>query len=538
MANPAERPGEVITFYSYKGGTGRSMALANVAVLLAGRMRSSAKGVLMVDWDLEAPGLHRYFPEDADDDVEMVGETRLGLIDLFRALHTATEGQSSGDACENIVEEFLAKLDLNKYVRETSSEGLFLLPAGGFGASYSAHVNGFRWDELYARCPGLFRLLAERLALRYAYVLIDSRTGITDISGICTALMPNKLVAVFTPNRQSLVGALDQARLATGYRRKSEDMRPLTVFPLVSRIEPARPLLRDNWRYGQKDPDLPGYQPLFEQLFQEVYSLQSCSLDAYFDDVLIPHVADYAYGEEVAVKVERSRDRLSLYQSYDSLTRRLARLNAPWESLQGDESASKIPRTRSPWVGWTESAVTGGLLFAAVVATQLADSWPREARALCFAAVSVLSGLFVFSLTSEARLVMKVTRSSALNIAVRAAIGAGAFGLVLLWLLKPSTLEQTDSRKLKDDLADAKTQQLQLQKAVDKLDGNTQQQLTALSRRLEASEKSDQLYRSEIADLTKKLDVLSRSLLKADPPGIQVPAPEAPKKEAKSRPGA
>jgi hypothetical protein len=41
-------------------------------------------------------------------------------------------------------------------------------------------------------------------------VLIDSRTGLTDIRGICTMLMPEKLVVVFTPNRQSLTGVIDQ----------------------------------------------------------------------------------------------------------------------------------------------------------------------------------------------------------------------------------------------------------------------------------------------------------------------------------------
>lgn len=47
----------IVTFYSYKGGVGRTFALANVAVLLAKR----GKRVLLMDWDLEAPGLHRYF---------------------------------------------------------------------------------------------------------------------------------------------------------------------------------------------------------------------------------------------------------------------------------------------------------------------------------------------------------------------------------------------------------------------------------------------------------------------------------------------
>ena len=48
-----DRKGRIITFYSYKGGTGRTMALANVGWILA----SSGKRVLLVDWDLEAPGL-------------------------------------------------------------------------------------------------------------------------------------------------------------------------------------------------------------------------------------------------------------------------------------------------------------------------------------------------------------------------------------------------------------------------------------------------------------------------------------------------
>ncbi len=49
--------GKVVTFYSYKGGTGHTMALANVAWILA----SSGLKVLVVDWDLESPGLHKYF---------------------------------------------------------------------------------------------------------------------------------------------------------------------------------------------------------------------------------------------------------------------------------------------------------------------------------------------------------------------------------------------------------------------------------------------------------------------------------------------
>src|SRR5215470_10248573 len=67
---------EIIAFYSYKGGTGRSMLVANIGWILA----SNGKRVLMVDWDLEAPGLHRYVrPFLIDKDLVATD----GLIDLM-----------------------------------------------------------------------------------------------------------------------------------------------------------------------------------------------------------------------------------------------------------------------------------------------------------------------------------------------------------------------------------------------------------------------------------------------------------------------
>ena len=40
------------------------MALANVAYILATNPLYGSKKVLMIDWDLEAPGLYRYFGEE------------------------------------------------------------------------------------------------------------------------------------------------------------------------------------------------------------------------------------------------------------------------------------------------------------------------------------------------------------------------------------------------------------------------------------------------------------------------------------------
>src|SRR5215831_20888387 len=75
MTTPTS-PAQITTFYSYKGGTGRTMLLANVAWILA----SAGKRVLIVDWDLEAPGLHRYFhPFLLDKDLV----ASPGMIDLM-----------------------------------------------------------------------------------------------------------------------------------------------------------------------------------------------------------------------------------------------------------------------------------------------------------------------------------------------------------------------------------------------------------------------------------------------------------------------
>ncbi len=316
--------GKVVTFYSYKGGTGRSMALANLACLLV----SETKGdILMVDWDLEAPGLHHYFPISSNKSTaKSRGKGRSveesdegpGLIELMTALAVATPKRRPAfqTDLEARAEKTLNEIDIQAYIRKTRIPNLHLLKAGRFDASYPSRVNTFQWEALYLRSPELMRMLAERLANGYRYVLVDSRTGLTDISNICTSLMPELLVVVFTPNRQSLTGMEDMIRRATSYRRQSGDLRPLLVYPLPSRIDPEREQLRLLWRHGDKKQAIPGYQPLFEGLLKDVYRLDTCSLEMYCKEVFIPHSPDIAFGEEISVLNKGKGDRYSLERNY------------------------------------------------------------------------------------------------------------------------------------------------------------------------------------------------------------------------------
>ena len=312
-------PGKVVTFYSYKGGTGRTMALANTGVALA---RKGGGPVLMIDWDLEAPGLPEFFPEI---DARRSNEAETGVLELFEEAWDRTKhgSQSDRQSCRALWRD----LSPERCVVETAEPTLHMMRAGVVGDGYGTRVNAFPWRELFERSPEVFEGFAEEMASRYRYVLIDSRTGLADTSGICTTLIPDHLVVVFTPNRQSLTGVIDLVRKATLYRGRSPDLRPLLVFPLASRVEMSEEELRREWRYGNKS--VSGYQPLFEGLFEEVYDLRRCELERYFDEVQVQHATRYAYGERVAVRDEHS-DRLSLARSYERFARALIEGDPPW----------------------------------------------------------------------------------------------------------------------------------------------------------------------------------------------------------------
>src|SRR5260370_34595385 len=70
-------------------------------------------------------------------------------------------------------------------------------------------MSAFNWIDFFERLDGRTILLNARDQLRkvYDYILIDSRTGVSDTSGICTVEMPDTLVVCFTLNDQSIIGA-------------------------------------------------------------------------------------------------------------------------------------------------------------------------------------------------------------------------------------------------------------------------------------------------------------------------------------------
>ena len=105
-----------VTFYSFRGGVGRTMALANVAAHLA---REGLK-VFLIDFDLEAPGLS-LMPEFQNTDLEAPSE---GLIGYLRA--------GLEDRELPPVEALTYETKLSKDMREQQKDSgtIHLLPAG------------------------------------------------------------------------------------------------------------------------------------------------------------------------------------------------------------------------------------------------------------------------------------------------------------------------------------------------------------------------------------------------------------------------
>lgn len=304
MNSSLHAPGQVISFYSYKGGVGRTMAVANVGRLLADQASRTGQRVLLIDWDLEAPGLQEYFPR-------CVADSHVGLIDFFAQNYPDCVREPQTDVKSTVTLEDSIVSMVN---------GLDILPAGRQDLRYAGLVWNFDWSKLVRLHPNVFKDFRERLTERYAFVLIDSRTGVSDISGISTGVLPDKLVTLFSPNNQGLKGLGRVITQVLSYRRTSSDERPLTVFPVPSRFDGADP---GHLSY------LVEFQDMFVELFKVHYGLESVDLRDYLKETLLPFVPHYSSGEPIAVGRQDPDHPGSLRAAYTRLANRLQR-HVPW----------------------------------------------------------------------------------------------------------------------------------------------------------------------------------------------------------------
>lgn len=266
------RQGIITTFYSYKGGVGRSFALANIAAILV-RWRFR---VLCIDWDIEAPGLDYYFLPYA-----YPVTPRPGLVDMLSAFAAKPKGRLDWQSHTTGVE-----------MRNVGT--LDLIRAGTKDADYGARVQELDWAHMYERGLGeaLDRMCAE-MREAYDFVLIDGRTGITDFGGIFTAQLPDILAFLFTANEQSLEGATEVAEKAVQVRNSLPfDQARLLLLPIPARFDA-------NVEYETAQHWKTRYVERVGHLY-DFWAVQGTEARTLIDYTTIPYVPYWSFGERLS----------------------------------------------------------------------------------------------------------------------------------------------------------------------------------------------------------------------------------------------
>ncbi len=219
---------ETLAFYSYKGGVGRSRLLADAARFLA----SLGKGVVAIDFDFEAPGLHYKLGHRAHRESGMEG----GAVPYLVA--TARDATYPPPLEEHMIQV---------PVPPGSGGWLRLMPAGpapdrAYWAALKQLGEQVRFDDPSGR--GLMPLLdlhgRIREDLKPDYLLIDTRTGVTELGGLATTILADTVVCMFVANEESLDGTLMVVEaLKAAPRLKVK--RPIRVVPVLTRTTSEQP---------------------------------------------------------------------------------------------------------------------------------------------------------------------------------------------------------------------------------------------------------------------------------------------------------
>ncbi len=212
-----------VTFYSYKGGVGRTLVVANVAKYVA---RLGMK-VFVLDFDLEAPGLHYKFEGEGSKALAV----ERGLVDILSVFTTT----------RRLPEQ------LTDYVLDVPSPAfatgtIHLLPAGNAPSiGYWKSLSRIDWHTLFyaERAEGipLFLELKAFIEEKYApdFLLIDARTGITEMGGVATTVLSDQVVCMMLPTREHLDGTRSVMH-AIRVAPRLEGLGEVSLLAVLSRL--------------------------------------------------------------------------------------------------------------------------------------------------------------------------------------------------------------------------------------------------------------------------------------------------------------
>ncbi len=172
-------------------------------------------------------------------------------------------------------------------------------------------MNAFNWQNFYDRLGGggFIEALKSRMKEEYDYVLIDSRTGVSDTSGVCTVQLPDVLVVCFTLNRQSIEGASAVAASVEALRQKLAGAAPLRIFPVPMRVEKAE----------KEKLDL-AHDAAIDQFAPVLAHVEESKWKQYWGDVEVLYEPFYAYEEVLSTFRDTLGQPTSMLASMERIT--------------------------------------------------------------------------------------------------------------------------------------------------------------------------------------------------------------------------
>lgn len=277
-----------LTFFGLKGGVGRTTAL----VLFARALARAGARVLVVDLDLESPGLGPLLlPSDR--------VPRFGIVDYLVE-------EAVGQADEALVDDILVRSPL---VDHPEGE-IHVVPAGGRRGDYLAKLG-----RIYqpAGVQGSVMELAERidsmiarmtLRTRANIVLIDSRAGLHDLAAFSVTRL----------RAHALLFATGGPQTWSGYRVLFEDwMRHPSLEELRERLHVAAALVPETGRREYMERFVTASYDLFAETMYESSegSADSAQMDLFnFDlnDDTAPHYPHSLYWSRALQEFDPVRD--------------------------------------------------------------------------------------------------------------------------------------------------------------------------------------------------------------------------------------
>ena len=185
--------GKLVSFYSFKGGVGRTTAMMMAAIGVARR----GKKVVLLDFDLEAPGVSCFFPEES--------LSQYGILDFFVESNAYLE--------EMNIDEYLYPVGEYFHINQYGGE-IYILPAVGTAAqndieSYRKNLMRFDMDvPVYEEEKTPIDMLLSKIDsfLKPDYIFIDTRSGIHQIGGITLTRYSDLALLFFYGSRQNIEG--------------------------------------------------------------------------------------------------------------------------------------------------------------------------------------------------------------------------------------------------------------------------------------------------------------------------------------------